>query len=373
MASKAEGAGLYVHVPFCLKKCGYCDFYSVSYEESLAGAYITAVLAEARAARRRFGDICYNTLYIGGGTPSILSSKLFSRLIEGLTSIFKIEPVEFTVEANPARADLFALYRACGANRISLGVQSLNDRVLKTAGRGHTAAEALIALERAAAVFPQVSADIMLGLPGQTNLDVTDALEKIMPYANHISAYMLKLSRGVPMAKAAEKGKIVLPNEDETVELYNACYSHLQKNAYERYEISNFARENRVSLHNMKYWTHAEYLGLGASAHSYMQNRRYENASDIESYINGKGYGLQKETAPLTAEERLFEAIMLGLRLKQGIHIPALENEYGILFQTRFAAPLKKLSHVLEQKENRLRIKDEYLLLENSILLEFME
>ncbi len=330
--SNFQNPGLYVHIPFCKTKCPYCDFYSVLSVSSLP-EWIDALEKETLAYRDRFAP--FDTLYLGGGTPSLLSGKELERLLHHLRSAFSISPHgEFTLEANPddITADNLRAYRGLGVNRISLGIQSFNDQELRLLKRRHTAPQAAKALERIkhAGAF-QVGADLMYGLPGQTELSWLRSLEEaVRLQPDHISCYQLTLDAQTPFGEMLAEGKIRPLREEEERAFFILTSTFLRGQGYLHYEISNFSRgEENTCRHNKKYWQHAPYLGLGPSAHSFQDGIRWWNVRDLQTY----GESLNRGILPLagkeilTPQQNLMESLMLGFRTKEGIHRGLIASE----------------------------------------------
>lgn len=364
--------GIYVHIPFCYSKCTYCDFYSVATDTELVEKYINAVVEEIAETGHKYPTSA-DTVYIGGGTPSVLSPFLIEKIVNAVYRSFGNSVKEFTMEANPCSCNYIKEYRSMGINRISLGVQSLNDEVLRIIGRRHNASVALKKLDELADTFDNVSADLMLGLPVQTVDDAVYAVKEVGKRVKHVSAYMLKLSESVPMYKAASDGKIELPDDDLTVDMYDAVYGNLSDLGFNRYEISNFARPGYESRHNLKYWRREEYIGIGCAAHGFIGSLRYNNPYSIKEYINGARFG--KDLAEVNVIDRdtaLFERIMLALRLPEGLDIASVNNEFGIDFELLYADTLKKLSPLLVFSDGKIAIREDKLLLESAVAREFL-
>ncbi|MDD4316745.1 MAG: radical SAM family heme chaperone HemW [Clostridia bacterium] len=360
-----DTSGLYIHIPFCLSKCGYCDFYSVAGAE-LYSAYKSELIKEIIAVGQSC-DKVIDTVYIGGGTPSALPLTFLNDICRAVYKYFHCQVKEFTVEANPCTSSEIAHYKDFGIDRISLGVQSLDDKILRLIGRRHNAAQAACAIERAAKHFDNVSADLILGITADQS-PISD-IKILKNYVKHISAYILKLERGTPLALMAEKGEYVPADDDETAARYAEAYEELKNSGLNRYEISNFAREGFESLHNLKYWSMADYIGVGPAAHSFYNGARYYNAPSLEEYLKGghSGNGRQKKEPVDT----LLETIMLGLRLEKGINVPDINKTFGIDFKKEYAATLKKLAPYLEIGDNTIAVKPDYMLLQNAIAVEF--
>ncbi len=310
--------GLYVHIPFCVSKCAYCDFNSYAGKEKYMGEYVSALLKEAYFYKGEAVD----TVYIGGGTPTTLPQTEMERLISRLKDIFKIsENAEFTVEMNPCTANsqyLKSINRA-GINRISMGAQSFNDDLLKTLGRRHKSEDVFTSVKLCRdAGFKNLSIDLMFSLPGQTFENWQDTLEKaILCKPDHISCYGLKIEEGTPFYN---NGVEPLPDELDR-KMYHYAIEFLGKCGYNQYEISNFAQVGKESRHNLKYWHCEEYFGLGAGAHAYLNGVRKYNVAPIDEYIKRieeTGSAVAEETV-LTCEDKEAERLIMGLRLTEGI------------------------------------------------------
>lgn len=312
--------GLYIHIPFCRRKCLYCDFYSVALQEGFAESYTEAVKRNIAA----YGGVCnttlhsrhpkdgFDTVYFGGGTPILLAPYL-GEMLKG-ANIAK--GAEITAEANPCEMTDKALEALLEAsiNRISVGVQSLCDGELKALGRRHDSEAAILAIERAkAAGFNDISADLMLGIPQQTEKSLAETLAALTALPiTHISAYMLKVEPNTPFGKSTP----LLPDEDETADMYLQTVNALAAKGFHQYEISNFAKDGFECKHNLKYWRREEYLGIGPAAHSFMDGRRFAVARDLEGFLNSPRQAeLTTDDSPDEFEER----VMLGLRLSEGI------------------------------------------------------
>lgn len=299
--------GLYIHIPFCRKKCPYCDFYSVPLNEAAAEEYTKAVIRNLR----HYGGK-YDTVYFGGGTPILLADKIGGILRETDFA----ENAEITVECNPCDMDgnTLGFLKQAGVNRISVGVQSLNDSELSALGRRHTAEQAKRAIEAAAkAGFDNISADIMLAVPGQTAKSLSETIKGLSALPiTHISAYLLKIEPNTVFGKKPP----LLPDEDEQSELYLQAVEELSEKGFGQYEISNFAKPGYESRHNLKYWHREEYLGIGPAAHSFMNGKRFEVKRSIREFSEGK---FQTENITDNSPDENEEKIMLGLRLCEGI------------------------------------------------------
>ena len=352
-------AGLYLHIPFCDGKCGYCDFYSVAADTDVMQKYCDALVSEIKGAARLFCNYTIDTIYIGGGTPSLLPIGTLARILDAISD-FSLDLKEVTIEANPADHLDPKSYARLGIDRISLGVQSLSDPVLKAIGRRHDARTAIAALERCAEHLPRVSADLIVGLPGTTPAEDVASVQGVLPYVGHVSQYLLKLDPASPMAKAVAAGKTVLPDDDAAVDAYEGVAEELRQNGFARYEISNFAREGEQSLHNLKYWKRLPYIGLGAAAHSFIGDTRYENPADLTRYCSGVSVGhgnVRGQT--IGKEEAVFETVMLGLRLSEGFSIEEVNRAFDIDFLRDYAEELREVGFMLRSDNGRLRLKEE--------------
>lgn len=356
-------AGIYIHIPFCKVKCNYCNFYSVPHMPDVEERYVSELVNEINK-KDKYRGITADTVYIGGGTPGLLSLKSLSRIVNALEKAFVFKPEEFTIELNPCSSSNLLYYKDYGINRISMGVQSLDNSILRRLGRLHDAGTALIALETAAAHYKNVSADIIAGTAdGQ---DLASDIREIKDFVKHFSVYMLKIEDGTPLARLKSCGEYSEAGEDETVNQYNDAVSELKKNGFNRYEISNFALEGFESRHNLKYWLMEDYIGFGAAAHSFLSGKRYFNPDDIKLYLAGEhsGNGLEREETA----DAVFEEIMLALRLERGLDINNFNAKYQKDFYSEYGKKVEQLKSYLDITPERLKIKEEYLLLENSIL-----
>lgn len=312
---------LYIHIPFCVRKCAYCDFTSFPDKTDRIPDYLHRLEREMDEAVSRFGDLAVDTLFIGGGTPSLLGGGDMKRLMDAAAKRFSIAPdAEITSEANPGTLDAEKLraYRAAGINRLSIGVQAFDDRLLKSLGRMHTRGEAICAVLMAQdAGFDNLSVDLMYALPFQSVTDWRDTLKTAVGLPiRHISCYSLIVEDGTPMKALVDAKKAVLPDEETAVCMQHAAAAFLKDYGFERYEISNYAQSGYESRHNMVYWTRGDYLGLGCAAHSLMNGARFANTASLEDYLAGRA-GDPPEA--LTERDVYEECVMLGLRTKYGV------------------------------------------------------
>jgi len=346
-------AGLYIHIPFCVKKCAYCDFYSVT-DLSQTNAFVNAVIREMKLLKD--STLSFDTIYLGGGTPSVLSPLHINHLIKGAYDHFAFRnDVEITIEANPGTIDQECLtaYRQAGINRINIGVQSFSNTALDFLGRIHTADQVTSAISQARqAGFTNLGLDLIYGLPGQRPEIWQKELEQAISYTpEHLSCYTLTYEKGTPLGKMKAEGRVKPLNDDTIADLFKIMQNVLGSHGYEQYEIANFAKRTAKggssyrSRHNQKYWTSAPYIGLGPSAHSFVEPERRWNLADIHTYIAQLEQGiLPVDTSEtLTPEQRLTETLYLGLRTKEGISITLLEQTFDLDFKGRYGNTLEDL------------------------------
>ncbi len=322
-------SGLYIHIPFCRTKCLYCDFYSIP-SLSLVPKWLEAVKKETFLYKGLFP--IFDSLYLGGGTPTVLSRSQWSGLMEILFTHFAFSPLaEVTVEVNPddVTEGLMGHLLGLGVNRISLGVQSFDDQELHGLGRRHTSYNAMEAIRCIRDLgFSNMGLDLMYGLPGQTQAQWFKTLKKAVDFSpEHLSCYQLTIEEETPFGKMRDKGDIHLPDEEAQRALFILTSSFLEQEGYLQYEISNFAKGREfICYHNMKYWQHVPYLGLGPSAHSFLRNRRWWNFKSVEDYCEALA-GRRRPVADeeiLTREQQDLESLMLGLRTMEGIELDRL-------------------------------------------------
>lgn len=364
---KNKPLGLYLHIPFCVSKCGYCDFYSVT-DESLMKGYVSALLSHIREYGRVCGGYTVDTVYLGGGTPSCLGPKYLTRILQEVKNKFVVdEDAEITVECNPESTDkkLLDALRKAGVNRLSFGVQSADDEELKRIGRIHTFEQAKQAVDLARERgFENISLDLMYGLPGQTRQGVLhSATECLALGPRHLSCYGLKLEPATKMGREAP----VLPEDDEQADTYLALCDLLARNGFEHYEISNFAKPGCRSRHNQKYWDLSEYLGLGPGAHSFMNGRRFEFARDIKAYIGGED--IIRDEDEIATFQRQGEYLMVRLRTVEGVDFLDLEKRYNIdstPYEEAFRALMGQ--ELVAHKGTRWHLTEKGFLVSNSII-----
>jgi oxygen-independent coproporphyrinogen-3 oxidase len=365
--------GLYVHVPFCVRKCAYCDFYSVPVKNGIIEAYIDALFAECKA----YGGMPFRTLFLGGGTPSILGADNLTKLVDGLCSNFDLSQLEeSTIEANPESATEETLEAAlkAGFNRISIGVQSLSDGELKAVGRIHTAGQAVAAIGLAKKVgFRNISADLIIGLPGQTWDSLRDSIYRLTSLGiNHLSLYCLSLEHGTPLAQNSPDN---LPSDDLQAELFEQARAYLKDEGFVHYEISNFALGGRECMHNLNYWRGGEYLGLGPAAASHLGGKRFKNRPDLAVYLENPT-GIVEEVEELSPEEKAAEEAMLRLRLlDEGLDVAEFTRRYGLKAVYQLLSRLRLLAHegLLLFDGSKYRLEPSLVLTSNPILARVLQ
>ncbi len=373
--------GVYVHIPFCASRCSYCDFFSTLQLADAGTSYVEAVVAEARLRR---GELCgaqVKTLYLGGGTPSQLPLSLLSRLVDGLRDALDLSAVEeFTVEANPddVTPEWCAAVAALGVNRVSMGVQSFEDPILRLIGRRHTARQAMDAVANLRkAGISNISIDLIFGLPGQTVASWTASVEQAIALKpQHISAYGLTYEEGTRLWHQRERGEVVEVPEEQCLEMYRVLVDELQAAGYEHYEISNFALPDYHSRHNSSYWDDTPYLGLGAAAHSYDGKVRRWNPHDLRLYIDKVLAGeLACELEELSRSERYDERVMLGLRTARGIDTERLRVDFGDeawRYFIREAARHVEAGNLRVTEDGRYVLTRDGIMLSDSIIRDLM-
>lgn len=371
--------GIYVHIPFCKKKCDYCDFISYCGKDDLIEKYVDSVKKEIDHVKIK-SEI--TTIYIGGGTPSYIDSKFIVQILEKIKEKNVAQDAEITIEVNPGTVTQEKLqdYIDCGINRISIGLQTTNDELLKQIGRIHNYEQFLETYKLAKKVgFKNINVDLMLGLPNQRIIDLKESLESVLRLApKHISVYSLIVEEGTPIANKIKNGKLKLLDDELERNMYWYVKNTLELNGYKHYEISNFAKKGYESKHNMNCWNQMEYVGIGTAAHSYRDITRYSNTEDIKEYIKNVQKGefeknriiheIQKE------EDSKKEFMLLGLRKIDGLKISEFKNKFGDNPIYLYRNELKKLSDeklIIIQDDN-IRLSNKGIDLANLVWEEFV-
>lgn len=378
---------IYVHIPFCARKCLYCDFLSFRTLADIHEEYVTKLLEEIRTESLLAKEYEVVSIFFGGGTPSILEPVLIRAVMEELKLHFDIaEDAEITIEANPGTLQPYKLdvYRGCGINRISLGLQSADNRELKALGRIHTFEEFLKSYQRARlAGFSNINVDLMSALPGQTLDSWKNTLKRvIMLKPEHISAYSLIIEEGTPFGKLygdGRRGIPPLPDEDTERQMYHMTNSMLEAAGYHRYEISNFAKPGFECRHNTGYWTGVPYIGLGLGASSYFRETRYKNESDLDTYLKmefleDSPESFWQEVTPLSRKEQMEEFMFLGLRMSQGISETEFIRRFGVKFASVYGDKIGELvkNGLMKQDGSRVMLTDWGMDISNYVMGQFL-
>ena len=377
---------VYIHIPYCLKKCSYCDFCSVPLEDS-AQAYPDALIREIELSKDKFltgSEI--STIFFGGGTPTVLPAAALCRILEAVKRCYTVLPnAEISLECNPktATATAFLQLRQAGFNRLSIGLQSADDELLRVVGRVHTYQDFCDTLRMAReAGFTNINVDVMHGLPQQTKEQYLDTLVKVADFdPTHISAYSLILEEDTPLKKQVAYHELTLPDPDEVADMQDAGIDYLESRGYRRYEVSNFAKEGYACRHNLTYWNNEPYVGFGVAAHSSMPDRknecwlRWSNTESIKTYLRKlqRGKLPTEETLTLYASEEMFECIMLGLRKTEGLDRAAFKERFGIAVEDAYRNAILEAAQYdwWEPSETHLKLNRHGMDMLNSVLVCF--
>ena len=372
--------GLYIHVPFCRSKCQYCDFYSLACkDDKQMDGYLDAVCAHLRETGPLAPNYKVDTIYFGGGTPSFFGADGMAIILTTIRRNFDVDPnAEITFECNPDSVSdkLLHRLRAEGFNRVSLGIQSDNDEILKKLGRPHTYAQAVAAYQRIRkAGFRNVSVDLMYGLPGQSLRDWQETMDNVLKLLpEHISCYGLKVEEGTPLYEYKDAAN--LPDDDTQADMYLAAVEMLRSRGYRQYEISNFCRKGLYSRHNMKYWNGGEYLGFGPSASSDFAGKRFTLVRDLQTYIQGirDGGEVMDEVQEIPLRERAGEYLMLRLRTSQGIAADEYERMFLLPFEPlqKVLAEHRAFGYTGINDEGRWYLTPKGFLLSNTIISDLL-
>lgn len=373
-------AGVYIHIPFCRSRCSYCDFATDIYRsDEAAERYVRALTSEIAAfGLPEGGTPNIDTVYFGGGTPSLLRPKLIGRILDAVGRFFNIEPnAEITMEMNPATvtAETLEGYRSLGVNRASFGLQTFNDRDLRLLARGHTADDArqTFMLLRECG-FENVSFDLIIGLPGQTIGDWERNLEEALKLdPEHLSLYLLEVHEGTPLAEQLRSGRRPIPDEELAASMYEIMQESVSRSGFEQYEISNFAKPGFASRHNSKYWQLEQVFGFGVSAHSFDGRERYSNVRDTNAYcsqIENSGTAeVMRETIDAAAE-----SIFLGLRLTNGVDPADHRERFGVDLLERYSDEICRLraDGLIETGDKHIRLTKKGMLFSNEVFVAFV-
>lgn len=367
-------AGIYLHIPFCRQKCRYCDFCSFENRMDVAEAYMACLYKEIELRGKQLEKTTFDTVYFGGGTPSVVDPNYIYGAMKQIVKCFKLSKnPEITIEMNPGTVseNKIAIYKRAGINRFSVGLQTAIDEQLKEVGRIHNVRDYLYCATLLKG--ENFSADIMLGLKGQTKEDVRKTVEVAAASgAKHISMYALTPEDGTPIYSDYLNGE--LPDGDEVRALYDYGYALLKQKGFERYEVSNFAKRGYESRHNCNYWARGEYIGLGLSASSFVCGKRFTNTTNLDDYMKCllSGFLPVMESEDVQENDAKFEFVMLALRTARGISSKAYKAAFGSDWKEDFSQAYAKTKCYLEEDGDGTRLKDEFLYVQNNILTEYM-
>ena len=373
--------GIYVHIPFCKQKCIYCDFISFSNKFNKVEEYINKLRQEIEIKASKIGksEILINTIYIGGGTPSIISKEYIGQIIDSINKHFNIkQQVEITIEVNPGTVDKEKLeyYKKLGINRLSIGLQNTSDYILKILGRIHTYKDFLNVYNMARQIgFKNINVDLMIGVPTQNIDNVKDNVSKILDLKpEHISVYSLIVEENTPIEKKISSDELILPSEDLEREMYWYVKNKLEENGYKHYEISNFAKEGKESKHNMNCWNQEQYLGFGVAAHSYLNNERFSNTEDLDEYIVRDLLEIKQINEIQDILDKQKEYMMLGLRKIDGVSISKFKQKYVNNPVYLFKEEINKLSKegLLQVNLDNIKLTKKGIDLANLVWEEFI-
>jgi len=371
--------GLYIHIPYCLHKCGYCDFNSHPENQEESIYYVDALTQELRSYSPKKYNV--TSVFLGGGTPTILLPLQLKHILKTAQQVFNFKTdCEITIEANPATIKLQNLQeiRETGYNRISIGVQSFDQKELQLLERVHSEKEIHSTIHRArSANFKNLSMDLIFALPDQTTEKWHSNLKQaIAKKPEHLSTYNLTIEPETAFFKLNQKGKITLPNEDTQLEMFDTTIRILKDAGYQHYEISNFSKPGMESQHNINYWNNGEYIGIGAGASSYLNGERFKNTKLPSKYIreikvNKSAIETREKLEPINA---MGETLMLGLRLLKGVSIDAFERRFQVSFDKLYGKTLDQLFHkeLITYNQNRIALSKKGLFLADSVILQFM-
>ncbi len=360
--------GLYLHIPFCERRCTYCDFYSNVSDDETRQAYVDMLCSEIEGTAKRFSDAEIGTIYVGGGTPSLLTMEQLDRIFSTVYKCFSVHSKETTIEVNPNSSKNIDLYPQLGIDRISFGVQSLQEKTLRLLGRLHTAQEAIEALERATRYFQNISGDLIIGI--EKDDDIRASVEGLAPFVTHISGYILTIPPKTEIARMVKTKELILATDDESADQYDLLYEVCKEYGFYRYETSNFAKLGYEGKHNGSYWTLKPYLGLGASAHSYYNGIRFFDTPDCKQYLKGIHTGNKKEKTErsFSKDAEKTEMIMLALRTTRGLVISEYNKRFHADFLREYRRGIDAVKKYIAVRKDRLYILPQYFSVQNTII-----
>ena len=373
--------GIYVHIPFCVSKCLYCNFYSEP-KLNLINDYVLSLVKEIKQESEKYKNFNINTIFIGGGTPSVLPAGSVSVIINAIKNLFNVDSnCEITIESNPNSINYTnaSEWFSAGVNRVSVGVQTTSNRLLKIIGRKHTYQDFILAIKTLKRVgFKNINADLMIGLPTQKQREVKQALNHCFNLGvTHISAYTLILEENTPLFNLVKNNQLQLPAEKKVLGMFNYLLKQLTLNGFVRYEVSNFAKPNFECLHNKNCWNMENYVGFGCSAHSFVNNTRFANISNIENYINliENQKSVIEFTEEISNKELIEETIMLNLRTKEGINLNSLKQKFNYDLLAEKQTEIKELIDFgfIKHENNFLFCTTEGFYVLNQIILKLVD
>ena len=375
---------LYIHIPFCVRKCNYCDFLSFPQPTDVHGRYVTQLLREIRATAPDCREMIVRSVFIGGGTPSLIGESLIEELMATVRSCYRMaEDAEVTIECNPGSTlrHKFAAYRRAGINRLSIGLQSADNAELKMLGRVHSFEEFLKSYQNARMEgFKNINVDLINCIPMQSLKTWKKTLRTVlMLKPEHVSVYNLIIEEGTPFYRMQEEGLLMMPSEEEQAEIDTFTKEYLARQGYHRYEISNWAKEGLECRHNSGYWTGVPYLGFGLGAASYFDSKRWNNTSDLSEYMNYDFVGdrsstVRKDVRELSREEQIEEFMFLGLRMTKGISSSSFLTRFGQHLDSVYGKVLDKdiISGLIESCDGRYRLTERGMDVSNVVLSGFL-
>ena len=374
-----QTAGIYIHIPFCITKCIYCDFYSVAGQDDRIDNFVNALIAEIKNSDIDVSKWKFDTIFIGGGTPSVLSPNQLEKVISTLDKRIGLNnKIEFTLEANPGEAPLGKLrdFRTLGINRLSIGIQSFNLKLLKFLSRIHTSNDAVNTFNSARkAGFDNINCDLIYNVPDQTVNDWKNDLNKLVELGpEHISAYSLTVENGTVLNDLVNNKTVKIPDDEMQIDFYNTATEILSRNNYQQYEISNFSKAGKECLHNLHYWNHDKYIGFGPSAHSFDGLKRWNNYSNLEQYI----LFIENDKSPIESydhiseNDRINEIVGFGLRMIDGVELNKIPNNRIIGLRDRVQKIRNKYPDMIIMDNSNLRLNQRGLQFADAIAVELM-
>jgi len=356
-------SGIYIHIPFCAAKCIYCDFYSVADQDDRIDDFVNSLIFEIDRCDINVTNWKFDTIFIGGGTPSLLSAKQLERIISALQKKYDLaDIIEFTVEANPGEALYEKLkdFHSFGVNRLSMGVQSFKSNLLQFLSRIHTAEDAMRTFESARKVgFDNINCDLIYNIPNQSLDDWKDDLNQLIELnPEHISAYSLTVENGTPLHGLVRNKTIQMPNDEKHLQFNSTVFELLSKNDFIQYEISNYSKLNKECFHNLHYWDNDTYLGFGPSAHSFDGNKRWNNYSNLEKYVsllNGENSPIENFDE-ITEVDKINEIIGFGLRMTKGFELSHIPDDKLEMFKSLLSDVKMKYPDMIFEDENRIKL-----------------